>query len=91
MGVGENVLLNLISTAFNTYDIFKSWKLFYKLFHKNRKKVYEIWIRNNFTEILVLRYDFQKLISYKFTELNTKYDKNYFDFENNFSISHDFF
>lgn len=36
-----------LNTAFNSYNIFKSWKLFYKLFHKNRKKVYEIWIRNN--------------------------------------------
>lgn len=90
-----------LNTAFNSYDIFKSWKAFCKLFHKNRKKslwnIYVkahhvvLWIRNNFTEILVLRYDFQKLISYKFTELNTKYDENYFDFENNFWISHDIF
>lgn len=88
-----------LNTAFNSYDIFKSWKAFCKLFHKNKSlwninvKAHHVvlWIRNNFTEILVLRYDFQKLISYKFTELNTKYDENYFDFENNFWISHDFF
>lgn len=56
-----------LNTAFNSYDIFKSWKLFYKLFHKkSQKSLWNLDKKQYFTEILVLRYDFQKLISYKF-------------------------
>lgn len=75
-----------LNTAFNSYDIFKSWKLFYKLFHKNRKKDYEIWIRNN----ILRKYYYCDMIfrnlfltSLYWIEYKIWY-KNYFDFENNF-------
>lgn len=74
-----------INTAFNSYDIFKSWKLFYKLFHKKSQK--SLWNLDKkpfygntssaiwFSETYFLQVYW---IEYKI------WYKNYFDFENNF-------